>query len=349
VTKIRVLIVDDSAVMRRIIKRMIETDPEIEAVGLAKDGAEGIDMAMALSPDVITMDIEMPRMDGLEATAIIMEKRPTPIIMVSALTHECAKATFDAMDKGAADYIPKSLAPTAADLKKMQDDIIGKVKAVVRKRNRLYGLRAFRRPERTRAEPRRARAAHRAGFVAIGASTGGPRAIQEVLARLPGDLSTPFLVAIHMPKTFTRAFAERLDELCKLSVKEAENGEKVVSGRVLLTPGGVQTMLRKANGSGFYVEVSDEPRDTLYKPCVDISMSSVAECYHSATLGVILTGMGSDGKEGMRLIKEYGGMTIAQDEETSTVYGMPRAVVEAGLADRVVPLDRIADEIVGMA
>ncbi len=345
--KIRVLIVDDSAFMRKVIRNMIETDPEIEVVGSARDGAEGVDMALRLCPDVITMDIEMPRMHGLEATAHIMERQPTPIIMVSSLTKEGAHATFEALDKGAADYISKNLVSSSIDMFKIQDELIGKIKAVARKRDKLFGLLGVKRTEP--APPvKRGFATQKVAFVAIGASTGGPRALQEVLTHLPPDLSTPFLVAVHMPKAFTGAFADRLNGLCKLPVKEAQDGEPVRSGQILLSPGGFQTRIRKRSLTDFYVEINDNPSNSLYKPSVDVCMTSVAECYPGRSLGVMLTGMGHDGLEGMRLIKVKGGKTLVQNEETCTVYGMPKAVIDAGIADKVAPLDHIAGEIVNM-
>lgn len=343
--KTKVLIVDDSAFMRRVIKQMVETDHEIEVVGTARDGMEGVEMALELRPDVITMDLEMPRMDGLQATEVLMEKAPTPIIMLSSLTKEGAKATFEALDKGAADYISKNLVTSGFDLMKIQDELIGKIKAVTRKTNRLTGLKVFKKPEPL-VVPKKSFATQKIGFVAIGASTGGPRAIQEVLSHLPGDLTTPFLVAVHMPKAFTGAFAERLNDLCKLSVKEAENGDKIKPGHVFLTPGGMQTRVKRRGLTDFYIDISNDPANSIYKPSVDVSMTSVAECYPGRALGVILTGMGHDGREGMRLIREKGGKTMAQNEETCTVYGMPKAVVDAGLADKIVPLDKIAAEIV---
>ncbi|MBI1911736.1 MAG: chemotaxis response regulator protein-glutamate methylesterase [Deltaproteobacteria bacterium] len=331
--------------MRRVIKQMVETDHEIEVVGTARDGMEGVEMALSLRPDVITMDLEMPRMDGLQATEVLMEKAPTPIIMLSSLTKEGAKATFEALDKGAADYISKNLVTSGFDLMKIQDELIGKIKAVTRKTNRLTGLKVFKKPEPLVVH-KKSFATQKIGFVAIGASTGGPRAIQEVLSHLPGDLTTPFLVAVHMPKAFTGAFAERLNDLCKLSVKEAENGDKITPGHVFLTPGGVQTRVKRRGLTDFYIDISNDPANSIYKPSVDVAMTSVAECYPGRALGVILTGMGHDGREGMRLIREKGGKTMAQNEETCTVYGMPKAVVDAGLADKIVPLDKIAAEIV---
>lgn len=346
-TKIRLLIVDDSALMRKIIKQMAESDPDIEVVGAARDGLEGTEMAAALTPDVITMDVEMPRMTGLEALSIIMHKTPTPVIMLSSLTAEGAKSTFDALEAGAVDYIAKNLATSSFDLMKVQHELVAKIKAVARRRVRAIDPGVLKRPEPIVAV-RKSFATQKIAFVAIGASTGGPRAVQEVISKLPGDMTTGLLIAIHMPKAFTGAFAERLNELSALTVKEAATGDKVLPGHVLLTPGGRQTRIRKRGLMDFCVDVSDEPKDSLYKPCVDIAMKSVAECYPGRSLGVILTGMGHDGLEGMRLIKEKGGKTLAQNEQTCTVYGMPKAVVDAGIADKTAPLDMIAAEILNM-
>ncbi len=346
--KIRVLIVDDSAFMRRVIKQMVETDPEIEVVGTARDGAEGVQMALSLCPDVITMDIEMPRMHGLEATEYIMEKQPTPIIMVSSITKEVAHATLEALDKGAADYISKNLVSSSVDMFKIQDELIGKIKAVSRKRSRLIGLLTQKKPAAPPPPVRKGFATQKVAFVAIGASTGGPKALQQVLTSLPADLSTPFLVAVHMPGAFTGAFAERLNNLCKLPVKEAEAGEPIRAGQILLSPGGLQTRVRKKSLTDFLIDINNDPADSIYKPSVDVCMRSVAECYPGRSMGVILTGMGHDGLEGMRLIRERGGKTLVQSEETCTVYGMPKAVVEARLADKVVPLGNIAGEIINM-
>lgn len=347
-SKITVLVVDDSAFMRRIIRQMIETDPEIEVVGMARDGKEGVEMAMSLAPDVITMDIEMPRMDGLEATAVIMDKRPTPIIIISSLSLEGAKATFSALDIGAADYIAKNLVDSALDIVKIQHELISKIKAIARKKARLAAYRRPERPEIIATPAARIHVTQKIAIVAIGASTGGPRAVQDVLTRIPGEITTPFVVIVHMPKAFTGAFAERLDGLCRLNVKEAEEGETIASGRVYVTPGGTQTRVKKRGITDFYVDIRDEPYNSIYKPCVDITISSIAEAYPGRSMGVILTGMGHDGLEGMRHIKERGGKTIAQSEETCTVYGMPKAIVDAGLADKVVPIENIAGEIVNM-
>ncbi len=347
VSKLKVLVVDDSAFMRRVIKQMLESDPEIEVIGTARDGAEGVDMTVSLAPDVVTMDIEMPRMNGLDATKMIMEKLPTPIIMVSSLTEEGAKATFDALERGAVDYVAKHLDNSTFDIMKIQNELIGKVKAVARKSRRTAPAREERRVQ-TLAPARKGFITQKIAFVAIGASTGGPRAIQEIVSRLPGDMATPFLISVHMPKAFTKAFADRLNDLSKLQIKEVENNEPVMPGCVFVSQGGAQTRIKRRGATEFHIEISDNPASSLYKPSVDVSMQSVADCFPGRSMGVILTGMGHDGMQGMKLIKEKGGKTLAQNEETSVVYGMPKAVIDAGIADKIVPLDAIAAEIVNM-
>lgn len=345
--KIRVLVVDDSAFMRRIIRQMIESDPGIEVVGTARDGSEGVDMAMSLKPDVITMDLEMPKMNGFEATEAIMSKLPTPIIVVSSLTNEGAQATFDALDKGAVDFLAKNLNNSALDIIKIQEELHGKIRAVSKKKVGLLRRKPAVAPPSS-APARKRFATQKIAFVAIGASTGGPRAIQEVISKLPADVTTPFIIAIHMPTAFTRTFAERLDSLSELSVSEAEDGESIEEGHVLVSPGGWQTRVKRRGVTHFYIEVNGEPSSSIYKPSVDISMTSVAEAYPGRSMGVILTGMGHDGAEGMKAIKDRGGKTIAQDEGSCTVYGMPKAVVDAGIADKIAPIDMIAAEIVNM-
>lgn len=349
--RIRVLVVDDSAFMRRVLKEMIESDQSIKVIGTARDGDEGVEMALSLNPDVVTMDIEMPNVNGLEAIGAIMERRPTPIIVVSSLTNEGAKATFDALDRGATDYIGKNLLTSAIDILKIQNELVSKIKAIAsRKRiiRKHFPERAPVAPPRAIQPPGKGFATQKMAVVVIGASTGGPKAVQEVLSNLPEGLDTTFLVVIHMPKAFTKAFAERLDGISSLEVKEAENGEKVKPGYVIVSQGGMQMRVRRSGVVDFFVDVSDTPHDSIYKPSVDISMVSVAEAFPGRSLGVILTGMGHDGRDGMRLIKEKGGKTLAQDEATCTIYGMPKAVIEAGLVDKVAPIEKMAAEIVNM-
>ncbi|MBI5599140.1 MAG: chemotaxis response regulator protein-glutamate methylesterase [Deltaproteobacteria bacterium] len=350
---IKVLVVDDSSFMRKAIKGMLEEDPGIKVVDTARDGAEAIEKIEALAPDVVTLDVEMPRMNGIEALRVIMERHPLPVLMVSSLTEEGAKATFEALDIGALDYIPKQLEDLSFNIVKIKAELIDKVKAVagrgLRRRSPTTPAAAFLNKKETAARPSCARfASQRIAIVAIGASTGGPRAVQDVLCALPGDFHAGVLVVQHMPRNFTAPYAERLNGLCKLRVREAREGDVITPGEVLVAPGGTQTRLKRKGAIEVGLVMEDSPGDAIYKPSVDISLTSVAGCFPDRAVGVILTGMGSDGREGMRAIKKAGGKVVAQDEASCVVYGMPKAVVDAGLADKVAPLDAIAGEVLNM-
>ncbi len=341
--QIRVLVVDDSAFMRKIITEMLSSDPQIAVIDTARNGIEGVEKAMALTPDVITMDIEMPGMNGLEAIDEIMKRRHIPIIVFSSLSSEGAQVTLEALDKGAADYVCKNISRSVLDVMHMKEELIKKVKAVAHK-------------PRSNGKDTLLLGGKNIGsivehhgkieLITIGASTGGPKALQEILPAIPSNIDSAIIITIHMPPDFTKAFADRLDRVCKIPVKEAEDGEKIRAGNVLVSPGGMHTKIRKNGLAGGYVKIDREPEDAIYKPSIDITMQTAAECYGEHVLGVILTGMGHDGTEGIRAIKKSGGLAVVQDESTCTVYGMPRSVVEAGLADRVVPLDRIPQEII---
>ncbi len=350
------MVVDDSAFMRKAISVMLESDPEIEVVGMAHNGEDGIEMAAKLKPDLITLDIEMPRMDGLTALRRIMEDNPTPVMMISSLTTEGAAATLEALSLGAVDFIPKQLSYVALDIVKIKDELLSKVKHIARNKPRRPGISA-RRPisispaakkpvpvsvlgPETQKKPKK-----RINIVAIGTSTGGPPALQAIIPLLPKNLPVPVTVVQHMPATFTKSLAERLNSLSKVEVKEAEHGEALSPGVVYIARGGKHMTVR-FNSSSYSIDLSDEPSTTLHRPAVDVMVKSVAEIYGSAVLGIILTGMGNDGLEGLRLVKQKGGVVLAQNEESCVVYGMPRAVVENNLADRVLPLEQIASEIV---
>lgn len=351
--KIRVLIVDDSAFMRKAIKGLIEDDPDIEVIGTARDGMEGVEMAMANSPDVITLDVEMPRMNGLEALKLIMEKKPLPVLMLSSITTEGAHATFDALNLGAVDYIPKNLGDLSVNIVKIKTELISKIKAVSRKKVRtpqpaVSSKQSTSDPLPLTPHLQNRFASQRVAVVAIGASTGGPKAVQDVLTMLPSDFPAGILVVQHMPMSFTGPYAERLNNICGMEVREAKNGDVIKPATVLVAPGGLQTRLKRRGAIEVGLDMNDEPPDAVYKPCVDISFRTVAQCFPSRSIGVIMTGMGSDGREGVRAIKNAGGRAIAQNEETSVVYGMPKAVVDDGLVDKVVPLPEIAGEILNM-
>ncbi|MBF0343029.1 MAG: chemotaxis response regulator protein-glutamate methylesterase [Nitrospirae bacterium] len=342
---IKVLIVDDSAFMRNALKSMIASDLEIQVVGVARDGVEAIEKVQALKPDIMTLDVEMPKMNGLETLKILMEKFPLPVIMVSSLTTEGAKVTLDALDMGAVDFIPKNLSELSVNIVNIKLMLIEKIKQI--------GIKGFKAPKKkTRTStpiitmPRDVQfnSSKRMNIIAIGTSTGGPKALQSIVPILPKNITVPVVISQHMPQNFTGPFAERLNQLSHLQVKEAKDGEKLQSGVVYIAPGlGHMSIVKK--GIEKYISISQN-NEYIYKPSVDVMMLSIAQLYPGSCLGVILTGMGNDGLKGMKAIKEGGGRTIAQDEESCVVYGMPKAVVDAGIADKIVSLSEVAGEIV---
>lgn len=352
----RVLVVDDSGFFRRRIRDMLNADPGLEVVGEAATGREAIEQALRLQPDVITMDIEMPELDGISAVREIMRQRPTPILMFSSLTHEGAQATLDALEAGAVDFMPKRFADISADASQVQRQLQSRVREIGRRRSLARPIPAAAsvaaRPATAAAAPAaapapRPQAAVRAGryeLVVIGTSTGGPVALQRVLTQLPASYPLPLLLIQHMPASFTAAFAERLNQLCAIEVKEAADGDVLLPGRALLAPGGKQIAL-KGSGRQLAVRIVEPAPDHLYKPSVDIAFTEAARYCPGKVLGVVLTGMGSDGCEGARLLKQTGSTVWSQDEATSVIYGMPAAVAKAGLSDLVLPLDAVGAEL----
>jgi two-component system chemotaxis response regulator CheB len=346
--KIRLLIVDDSSFMRMAIRGILNREPDIEIVGVAADGADGVEKALDLKPDIITMDIEMPKMDGITALREIMKRSPTRVIMVSTLTSEGARATFEALEAGAIDYIPKNVTDSSEAQAQFRDDLLHKVKsafgAVPTSKRSAGDVARLNRPTRGRLNGERIR------YVGIGASTGGPVALQEVISRIPATFPHGIVVAIHMPKAFTGPFAERLNSKCSLSVREAADGDIIKPGEVLIAPGGVHTTLVKHGGE---LMVRTEPTTRypqhIYVPSVDLMLGSMAEASNGAMLGVVLTGMGNDGFKGMQQVKGLGGVSLVQDQSTSTIYGMPRACIEGGVADEVLPLGEIGPEVARLA
>lgn len=352
--RLRVLVVDDSSFMRMVIRSVLEKDPTIEVVGVAVDGVEGVEKALALRPDLITMDIEMPRLDGISALRQIMAKCPTRVLMVSTLTCEGARATFEALDAGALDYIPKNVTDSTDAQRLFREELLRKVKGATAS----FLGRRLSPPVMPSAVPRVSPprsatprpATHRVQYVGIGASTGGPVALQEVLARIPADFPHGIMVAIHMPKAFTGPYAERLNTKCSLQIREANDGDILQPGVALVAPGGRHTALvRQGNSVVVRTLATTDCPQYIYVPSVDHMITSLADACNGAMLGVILTGMGADGFKGMKHLKEKGGATIAQDEATSTIYGMPRACVEGGVADSVLPLAQIGPEIARIA
>lgn len=350
--KIRILIVDDSAFMRKSLSIILSSDPDIEIIGTARDGLEGVEMAKKLLPDIITLDIEMPRMDGLSALKIIMQEAPTSVIMVSSLTSEGADATIKALELGAVDFIPKELSFVSVNIVNIKEDLIRKVKTIHRQKALNFRLKkiqsfSYRSVEQNFTRPFSSnlpRLPYRA--IALGVSTGGPLSLQRVIPLITENLRIPFFIVQHMPPKFTKSLADRLNGMSLVEVKEAEDQEPVRSGVVYIAPGGHHLCLARSGFSGSgTIKITDEPSDTLHRPSVDVMMNSVIDFYGKNTLGVIMTGMGRDGSVALKRLKELGGVCLAQDEESSVVYGMPKSVVDLGCASLVAPLDRIAEII----
>lgn len=346
---IRVLIVDDSAYMRFTLSRALSTAPGLEVVGAARDGQEALELIPQLQPDVVTLDMEMPRLDGLSTLRQIMARWPRPVIMLSSLTTEGARETILALTWGAVDCVAKPA--TKANVAAVLDEVIAKIQAAAQARVRANPLTLTPLPPSQRAgrgvteglskdkSTRPLRMRDR--VVVIGASTGGPGALQTVIADLPADLPAAVLIVQHMPVGFTRSLAERLDSLSALAIKEAAPGDALEVGRGLLAPGGFHMTVDESGR----IALNQTPAVHGVRPAVDVTMASVAQRYGAASIGVVLTGMGRDGTNGALLIRSAGGQVIAEDESTCVVWGMPRSVVEAGAADRVVPLPQIAAAI----
>ncbi|HSH69577.1 MAG TPA: chemotaxis response regulator protein-glutamate methylesterase [Deferrisomatales bacterium] len=338
----RVLVVDDSAFMRKALSKMLESDPGIQVVGTARDGIDALEKVRQLDPDLVTLDVDMPRMDGLEALRRIMAECPRPVLMVSALTEAGAEETLQALDLGALDFIPKATGGNIVNITHIERSLCQKVRVLGRRRRPQPGLQrepASAPPVAAPVAPSRRPQGMR--YLAIGASTGGPPALQTLLSGLAPGFSLPVVIVQHMPKAFTGPFARRLNGLCPLEMKEAESGDRLAPGRGFVAPGGSHLVL-VPEGGGLTLQVTPEPADTLHKPSVDVTFSSFADHVGRTTLAVVLTGMGSDGLAGVRELKQKGAHTITQDADSCVVYGMPRAVAEAGLSDAVLPIGHIA-------
>lgn len=346
---IKVLIVDDSAFMRNAISGMLTSDQEIEVVGTARDGIEALEKVHSLRPDIVTMDIEMPKMDGLTALKQIMAKNPVPVIMISSLTSEGAKATLDALEFGAVDFIPKNLSDLSVNIIKIRGILIDKVKQIARKKivpPAAHTSATQKIRETSPGIPPVITAGRRMGVVSIGTSTGGPKALHAILPKMPKDFPVPIIIAQHMPPAFTGPFADRLNQICQIAVKEAEEGEPIKPGVAIIAPGRGHMRIKRQRAIETVVTISDNRDEYIYRPSVDALMFSVAECFPGRALGVILTGMGNDGLKGLIALKKTGGRIFAQNEETCIVYGMPKAVVEAGIADKVLSIEEMAGEII---
>lgn len=368
---VRVLIVDDSRFFRRRVTEMLESDARIKVVGQAENGTEAIQKAATLKPDIITMDIEMPIMDGITATKRILASQKLPILMFSSLTTEGAQATLDALDAGAVDYLPKRFEDISNDKLEARRQLCERIINIVNSyaRNRYAPTSARVTPIKPGIKPALPGVAARPGIggrpatpakgaihsntakskgsyrlVAIGTSTGGPVALQKVLTKLPANFPLPIVLVQHMPGSFTGAFAERLNSACKIKVREAKDGDTLEPGLALLAPGGYQMLIEKV-GARQVVKIKPAEAGQTYKPCVDITFESIMKIEPAHTLAIIMTGMGADGCQGSKHLKQGGSSVWAQDEASCVVYGMPGAVVEAGIADEILSLDDIGTHL----
>jgi two-component system chemotaxis response regulator CheB len=357
---IRVLIVDDSPFMRKALERMLIAAPDIQVIGMARDGLDALEKIPQLKPDIVTLDVEMPRMDGLACLRRIMTDCPLPVLMVSSLTQEGAQATLDALALGALDFIPKESSLATQAILQIQQELQEKVRKLAHSpryhkpkplppppsqglplRGEASGVPAFAAPRMAPVRQGQIPAMPQADLLTIGCSTGGPKALQDLLPALPKSLPVPCLIVQHMPASFTKPFAERLNIISQVDVKEAEQGEPACPGVVYIAPGGLHLSYRQRGRQG-YIELSSEPATSLHKPSVDVLFQSIAENCDRQVLALILTGMGSDGAKGMEHLKRKGAYTMAEAEESCVVYGMPRAAFERGCVDQVAPLPEMA-------
>lgn len=344
--KFRVLVVDDSSFMRKFISDILSTNRRLEVIGTAINGVEAVKKTLELKPDVITMDIEMPEMDGLEALRLIMQKCPTPVVMLSNQTKVGAEATVKSLEYGAVDFVAKPSGNISLDLDKIQDELILKVKVAARAYGRVASYSIIPEIPPLRLDEQKTSIGFKPEMqkiVVIGTSTGGPRALQTLLSRISGKIPASIVIVQHMPKGFTNSLAQRLNDISPLRVKEAEDGEEIMAGTAYIAPGDRHLTLVNVNNN-IIVRLSDTEPVSGHRPSVDIMMNSAVEC-GLPVIGVLLTGMGSDGVQGLTRIKAAKGVTIAEDQSTCVVWGMPRAAMENNVADRVVPLPEIAGEI----
>ncbi len=341
---IRTVVVDDSAFVRKVVREMLSRSPSIEVVGSARDGIEALEVVELLKPDVVTCDLVMPRLDGVGFVQQQMARRPVPILILTASPHDGEKV-LEALNAGAVDFVRKPSALATNQLFEIREQLVSKVKAAVGAPVANFTAAPLP-PRLVAAAPASPPATTQVDVVVIGISTGGPQALRRLFAELPGTLSVPIAMVLHMPVGYTALFAEKLNEISALEVREAKEGDVLRPGLALLAPAGRHLSLRRRPDGTVAAQLSMQPMDKTHRPAADVLFQSAAEVFGSRVLGVVMTGMGDDGKQGCAWIKAQGGSTITEAESSCIIYGMPRSVVEAGLSDQVVPLGGMAAAII---
>jgi two-component system chemotaxis response regulator CheB len=338
--RVRVLVVDDSAYVRKVVKEMLSRSPSLEVVGTARNGEDALETVERLKPDVVTCDLIMPGMDGVEFIRRQMAIQPIPIIVIS-IAAESSERVLSALDAGALDFVQKPTALATEKIFDMAEDLVAKIKAAAG-----APLTRLQQPARTAAAPIRASFSNRYDLLAIGVSTGGPQGLKSVIPRLPADFPVPVAIVLHMPPGYIQAYAKRLDDLSALTVVEASEGDEVRPGVVLIAPAGRHLTFARDQHGIVRVRLDVVPLDTPHRPSVDVLFQSAADVYRDRVLALVMTGMGDDGRQGAAWIKAKGGCILTEAEETCVVYGMPRSVVDAGLSDASFPLDQLTNAIV---
>ena len=343
---VRVLVVDDSAYVRKVVREMLSRSPFIEVVGAARDGREGLELTETLKPDVITCDLMMPELDGVEFVREQMRRRPLPIIIMS-IADENADATLSALDSGAVDFLQKPTALASDKILEVSSELIDKVKAAGNVAIERIQSIAFDNtlPEAKAVTGENVAGSHSVDIVVLGISTGGPQALKQLIPQFPSDFPVPVCLVMHMPLGYTEMYARKLDEMSRLHVREAAEGDVLRPGVVLVAPAGRHLTFRRRPDRSVVTHLDTRPLETLHRPAVDVMFQSAAEVFRDRVLGVVMTGMGSDGKQGAAWIKSQGGRVYTESEETCVVYGMPSSVVDAGLSDKSLPLGRLARAI----
>lgn len=349
--KIKVLVVDDSAFMRKSLSFMIESAGDMEVVATAKDGLEAYEAVIKYQPDVVTLDVEMPGMNGIETLEKIMKDCPVPVLMVSAFTTEGADTTVKALTLGATDFLPKESSHVASGIMKIKNELITKIREIYRQTAIATRLKRISKivvnENKNKSQTHTVKdwtPKNQINIVFIGISTGGPLSLQKVIPFLSPHFPVPIVIVQHMPSMFTYSLAERLNKLSEITVKEAQDGEPLEPEKVYIAQGGKHLNFLKTNGKTT-IKISDIPDNTLYRPSADVTLNSIIDIYGNSVLAVIMTGMGKDGLQAVSRLKNLGGSAIAQDEQTSVVYGMPRVIAENNLADLILPLDKIAYQL----